>query len=554
VTYASPSCAHVLGYEPDRLLGPDQGVNVHPDDVGGMRAAIGRARQCAGGRADLLFRIRRDDDGWCWVEGVATNLVDDPAVAGVVINVRDVTERLAAEQAIRHQALHDPLTGLPNRTLFKDRLEHAIGRQQRTGGYVAAMILDLDGFKTVNDSLGHQIGDELLVAVADRFREVQRTYETIARLGGDEFAILIEDLPAPEHAGRVAQRVLAALAAPITLTDREVAIGASIGIAIAEHTPDAAERLLSHADAAMYLAKREGKGCYRVFEASMHAAAVERLELEQALRVAIADDTLDVHYQPIIDLHTGHVTGFEALARWNHPQNGPIPPDVFIPIAEETNLIQELGRHILRRACHQTRLWRTAYPELDLHIAVNISQLQLAHPNIVGDVTEALTAAGLPPATLIAEVTESALADNSGRVINTLDRLRRTGIRVAIDDFGTGYSSFATLAELPIDILKIDKRFVDNVARDHQGRGFVNAIIQLARTLQLETVAEGVERPDQRRALRELGSTHLQGYIHSRPLTTEQTDQYLNARSDTTTPNDRDDLTVGTRIPAIEPA
>jgi diguanylate cyclase (GGDEF)-like protein/PAS domain S-box-containing protein len=547
VTYASPSCAHVFGYEPARLLGPEQGVNVHPDDVDALRGAVGRAKETGGGHAELLFRVRRADDTWCSVEGVATNLLDDPAVAGVVINARDVTERLAAEQAIRHQALHDPLTGLPNRTLFQDRLEHAVGRQERTGGFVAVMILDLDGFKTVNDSLGHQIGDELLVAVADRFRAAQRNYETIARLGGDEFAILIEDLETPAHAGRVAQRILAALATPFVLSDREVAIGASVGIAIAERAPNATERLLGHADAAMYLAKREGKGCYRVFEASMHAAAVERLELEQALRVALTDDALTVNYQPIIDLHSERITGFEALARWHHAEKGPIPPDIFIPIAEETNLIQELGRSILKQATRQTTAWRNAYPDLDLHIAINVSQLQLAHPGIVRDVTAALTRAALLPSKLIIEVTESALADNSGRVINTLDRLRRTGVRVAIDDFGTGYSSFATLAELPIDILKIDKRFTDNVARDHQGRGFVNAIIQLAQTLHLETIAEGVELAAQREALRELGSTHLQGYIHSRPLTVDQATSYLEHQAATRNELVQQDVHTGSR-------
>jgi diguanylate cyclase (GGDEF)-like protein/PAS domain S-box-containing protein len=526
-TYASPSCSSVLGYAPEQLLGPDQRVNVHPDDVDALRSAMLRAREHVGGRADLLFRIRRSDDSWRWVEGDATNLVEDPAVEGIVVNVRDITDRLLSAEAIRHQALHDPLTGLPNRTLFADRLDHAIGRQQRTGGYVAALVLDLDGFKTVNDSLGHQLGDELLVAVADRFRQTQRTYETIARLGGDEFAILLEDVRSPEHACRVAERVLGALAAPFRLTDREVAIGASIGIAIAEHTPDAAERLLSHADGAMYLAKREGKGCYRVFEASMHAAAVERLELEQALRVAITDDTLAVHYQPIIDVHSQQITGFEALARWHHTDKGPIPPNVFIPIAEETNLIQDLGRKILSQACHQATLWRNAHPDLALYIAVNLSQLQLAHPNIVSDVTNALVNADLPATALTIEVTESALADNSGRVINALDRLRRTGIRVAIDDFGTGYSSFAALAELPIDILKIDKRFIDNVARNPQGRGFVNAIIQLAQTLHLETVAEGVEQPEQSEAVRELGCSHVQGYLYAQPLTAERATAYL---------------------------
>jgi EAL domain-containing protein (putative c-di-GMP-specific phosphodiesterase class I) len=288
----------------------------------------------------------------------------------------------------------------------------------------------------------------------------------------------------------------------------------------------------------MYRAKREGKGCYRVFEVSMHAAAMERLELEQALRVAIADGALTVDYQPIVNLHTGAVTSFEALARWSDSSRGPVRPDVFVPIAEETNLIMDLGRAILGQACAQTARWREEFPELHLSIAVNISPIQLAHPSFLGDIQHALTDTGLRATDLIVEITESMLADRSGRVINTLDRLRRTGIRVAIDDFGTGYSSFAALAELPIDILKIDKRFIDNVAQHHQGRGFVNAIIQLAQTLGLETVAEGVELEPQRQALIELGSTHFQGYLHAPPLTAAQAQEYLErtARSESILP------------------
>jgi predicted signal transduction protein with EAL and GGDEF domain len=325
----------------------------------------------------------------------------------------------------------------------------------------------------------------------------------------------------------VAARLLNSLQSPIILAEREVAIGASIGIAIAEQTDDAAHRLLAHADAAMYRAKREGKGCYRVFEQSMVAAAKQRLELEQDLRAAVSERAITAHYQPIINIHTNRATGFEALARWQHPLRGRIPPDVFIPIAEETNLILEIGRQILAQACEQITRWRREYPDLDLDLAINVSQLQLAHPSLANDIGRTLERAGLPPTALVLEITESALANDSGRAINTLDQLRRTGIRVAIDDFGTGYSSFAALAELPIDILKIDKRFIDNLTQHHQGRGFVNAIIELARTLDLETVAEGVEHPEQCQALRELGGTHLQGYIHSPPLTPAEADEYL---------------------------
>jgi diguanylate cyclase (GGDEF)-like protein len=494
-----------------------------------VRLAMANAIAREQGRAPLLFRLDRADGSWCWVEGLATNLLNDPAVQGVVVNVRDVTDRMASEDAMRHLALHDSLTGLANRALFADRLEHAITRGARTGTQVAVLVIDLDGFKTVNDSLGHAVGDALLVGVSQRFCDALRSQDTIARLGGDEFAVLIEDLKIPEHAVVVAQLLLDALHAPVILADREVAIGASIGIAIAEHDTGAADAVLRQSDAAMYRAKREGKGCFRVFEQSMLAAALQRLELEQDLRNAVANDALDVFYQPIVDINSDAVIGFEALVRWEHPRRGPIAPKEFIPIADETNLIVDIGQRVLTKACQQATRWRTRHPLLHLTIAVNVSQRQLAHPSFASELEEVLACAGLPPTALVLEITESVLATDTGRVINTLEHLRKAGVRVAIDDFGIGYSSLAALADLPIDIIKIDKRFVDNVAKDAQGRGLVKAIIQLSSTLGLETIAEGVERAEQRDALRELGGTRLQGYVYARPLPPRQADQYLSA-------------------------
>jgi diguanylate cyclase (GGDEF)-like protein/PAS domain S-box-containing protein len=649
VTYASPSCVRVLGYEPDTMLGSSTGMLVFEADVAELRQTIARAADVPGGRSEFSVRALHGDGTWRWIEGVATNLLDDPAVRGVVINARDITERRSrsdrqtaiadlgrvalratsldavlesaaavvtaqidgssclihgagdvpnpatlasrhapgvqrpwddlndrnpvlavpvgdpdaplahievrrdrsitpedeqfiegvasillssivrsrAEDAIRHQAMHDPLTDLPNRTLFNDRLEHALSRTARVGGNVAVMVVDLDGFKNVNDSLGHLVGDALLIAVADRFRLSLRDVDTIARLGGDEFAILVDDLDSVEQAGQVAQRVLDALVSPLTLADREVAIGASLGIAVADQRDGNTDRLLSNADAAMYRAKREGKGCYRVFEAAMHAAAVERMNLEQALRNSIANNILTVHYQPVIDTRTGLTSSLEALARWPQPDHSFVPPDVFIPVAEDTGLIIDLGRAVLFEACRQTRIWHAKFPHLRPSIAVNVSRLQLIHPTFVADVADALTQAGIGPSSLIIEVTESALVAESGRITGVLAELHRTGVRIAIDDFGTGYSSFAALAELPIDIVKIDKRFTDNVLRDHEGLGFVNAILHLARTLHLDTVVEGVEQPEQRDALEGLGVTHLQGYLFSRPLPAEATLEYL---------------------------
>ncbi len=651
VTYASPSCINVLGYEPDVMLGSETGMLVHKDDIEGLRATLGGTLDVPGGSVEFSMRVRHQNGTWRWIEGLATNLLDDPAVAGMVINARDITERRArlerqtaisdlgrevlrsttldasvesatgvlsrilqarecrivgvlagdapgavppvlaaetsseeagsegigalprlrapvgdperplayievfrdtpvtpeegqfvesvsgivlsatvrfgAEDVIRHQAMHDPLTGLPNRALFNDRLEHALSRRARNPGYVAVMIVDLDGFKNVNDSLGHLTGDELLVAVAERFEAHLRGFDTIARLGGDEFAILFDELEAADQAGRVAQRVLDALVDPLTLPGRDVAIGASVGIALTDNTDTRSDRLLADADAAMYRAKREGRGCYRIFEAAMHTAAVERMNLEQELRTAIRDRGLTVYYQPIVDTKTGLVSGFEALARWEHPTRGFVPPATFIPLAEESGLIIDFGRTVLRDACQQARGWHESFPELRPSISVNASRLQLANPSFVEHVAEALTTAGLDASALIVEVTESILASESRHVIATLDALRRTGVRVAIDDFGTGYSSFAALAELPIDILKIDKRFIDNLVYDDQGRGFVNAIMQLAHTLHLETTAEGVEQIEQRDVLATLECTHIQGYLFSPAMTGAQTHEYL---------------------------
>ncbi|HTZ09737.1 MAG TPA: EAL domain-containing protein, partial [Acidimicrobiales bacterium] len=446
------------------------------------------------------------------------------SVAGIVLAT---VVRFRAEDAIRHQAMHDPLTGLPNRALFNDRLEHALSKRRRVAGHVAVMIVDLDGFKNVNDSLGHLAGDALLVAVARRFGDSLRGFDTIARLGGDEFAILFDGLDATEQAGPIAQRVLDALVRPLPLPEREVAIGASVGIALTDRSDVDAGRLLADADAAMYRAKREGKGCYRVFEASMHTAAVERMNLEQELRTAIRDHALGVHFQPIVDAITGAVVSFEALARWEHPSGMAVPPAVFIPLAEESGLIVDLGRAVLVEACRQARRWRDAFPAATPRVSVNASRLQLASASFPGHVADALSMAGLDPTSLVVEVTESILASESGTIIANLDELRRAGAKVAIDDFGTGYSSFAALAELPIDILKIDKRFIDNLVFDDQGRGFVTAIMQLAHTLRLETTAEGVESGEQRSALAAMGCTHLQGYFFARPMPGEETLGYL---------------------------
>ncbi len=513
----------------------------HTQPVYPMAEAEGRDDPVtAGGPPDLRVPVGDPEQPVAFIEVFKEGATPEDrrfveSVSGIVFST---TVRFQAEDAIRHQAMHDPLTGLPNRALFNDRLEHALHRRSQIMGYVGVMIVDLDGFKVVNDSLGHRAGDELLAAVAARFTTTLRGFDTVARLGGDEFAILFDELEAPDQAGRVAQRVLDSLVSPLTLPDREVAIGASVGIALTDRPDTRADLLLADADAAMYRAKREGKGCYRVFETAMHTASVERMTLEQELRTAIRDDALTLHFQPIVDTVTGRTTSLEALVRWEHPTRGFVPPDKFIPLAEESGLILDLGWTVLFEACQQARRWNQWFPETTHRISVNASRLQLADRRFADQVADALARAELPASSFVLEVTESVLASESGRVIDTLDDLRRTGVRVAIDDFGTGYSSFAALADLPIDILKIDKRFIDNLLKDDQGRGFVDAIMQLARTLHLETTAEGVESPEQYAALAALGCSNIQGFLFSRPLAPSQVRAFLSDQ-DRVPPADR---------------
>ena len=451
----------------------------------------------------------------------------DGEIVGRVWSFRDVTDQRRLERELAHLAFHDSLTGLANRAIFEEHVAQAFHRQDRSGGFVGVSVIDLDGFKHINDSLGHQAGDALLIAVADRFRLALRGVDSIARLGGDEFAVLVEGLDSPDHAGRVAERILDALREPVQFANREVAIGASVGIALAGDTRNEPDILLGHADAAMYLAKREGKGCYRIFESSMHAAVVDRLDLEQGLRKAIAGGRLSVHYQPVVKARTGEIVSFEALVRWEDPVRGFVPPEVFVPLAEESGLILEIGRSVLFEACRQATTWRATFPEFQIGIAVNVSGRQLLDPAFVRVVNETLACSGLEPHLLTLEITESILSAGSGRAIAMLEELRCIGARIAIDDFGTGYSSLAALAELPVDTLKIDKRFIDNLLDDRHGRGLVQAIVRIAQTLGLDTIAEGVELSEQQRCLVELGCEHIQGYLFARPMPGADTCDYL---------------------------
>jgi diguanylate cyclase (GGDEF)-like protein len=422
------------------------------------------------------------------------------------------------KEELRHQAFHDSLTRLPNRTLFTERVAHALTRQQRANQTMAVLFLDLDDFKTINDSLGHTAGDQVLVTVAERLKQCLRPTDTVARLGGDEFGILLDDMHDPSDALMAADRIMTSLNSPARLDGREVSIRASLGITLDAHGGDA-ETLLRNADLAMYMAKRRGKGRYQVFETSMHTEMVERLELMANLRQAVQSREFDVHYQPIVHLDTGKIAGVEALVRWNHPDRGLLLPAEFIRLAEETGLIVPLGRAVLREACAQARRWQEAYgKERCFSVSVNLSPRQLLEPNLVREVAASLQEANLEACSLTLEITEDVFLQEAEGTLARLQELKQLGVRLAIDDFGTGYSSLSYLERFPVDILKIAKPFVDGLGNGDQESALVEAVIGLGKALGLETVAEGIERPEQRDRLRDLRCAQGQGYYFAGPL------------------------------------
>jgi diguanylate cyclase (GGDEF)-like protein len=423
---------------------------------------------------------------------------------------------------VAHEAFHDSLTGMPNRALFLDRLTFAVGRAARSGKPVGVLFIDIDDFKTINDSLGHRAGDMLLQAVAARLESSLRPSDTIARLGGDEFAVLIEEIDDEADAATAAGRMLDALADPIAVEGREMYVGASVGIAAG---PQDAETLLRDADLAMYRAKAEGKGRYRAYAPHMHADVVDRLELEVDLKRAIEDGELELHYQPIMNLRTRAIAGLEALVRWNHPTRGLLLPDRFIPLAESSGRINDLGRWVLRAACHQASLWRARYPATDgIKVGVNLSAHQLRDDGIVEQVAEALRAAQLEPQGLTIEITETAIMEDLDATSARLAELKALGIEIAVDDFGIGHSSLRYLKELPFDNLKIAKPFIDEIGRPDAEPPILRAILDLAEVFDLGAVAEGIEDPEQMKRLVELGCALGQGHLLSEPLTADAAD------------------------------
>ena len=446
--------------------------------------------------------------------------------------IRDISERRSLEDQLTHQALHDPLTKLANRVLFRDRVQHALERAERKGTQVAVLFLDLDNFKTINDTLGHASGDALLVAVADRLQVSLRTSDTASRLGGDEFAVLIEDTSDTEGGVLVAERIREVLRTPFILDGKQVFVGASLGIAISSKVTETPEELLRNADVAMYMAKSAGKNQYAVFENAMHDAVIRRAELEAELRTGIENHEFEMVYQPIIDLDSGDITAMEALIRWRHPRNLDISPEEFVPIAEDTNLMPTLGRWILDDVCTQAAEWQNEFRSAKpIDVTVNISSRQFLDDGLIEAVRSALDASGLDPHSLILEITEGTMLRNTDATIKKLNELRALGIRLAIDDFGTGYSSLSYLHRFPIDVLKIDRSFIEKINDGHEGAAMARAIISMSETLQLGIIAEGIETPDQVATLKDLGCGLGQGYMFARPLSREKMESLLRDRT-----------------------
>ena len=517
VTYQSPSIERVLGYRADEVEGTRFGWLLTEADRSRLDQLVAGD---GGGSTDAhtfeCSLVHRDGTSLRF-EVQHTDLLQDEHVGGIVLNGRDVSERKAFEEQLAHQAFHDPVTNLANRALFSDRVEHALMRSQRGFPDIAIVFIDLDDFKTVNDSLGHAAGDHVLQEVARRLQIAVRPTDTVARFGGDEFAVLLESVNDSAQAADAAARILHALEIPLEIDGKQVFPRASIGICLVDReneSPEAAE-LLRNADVAMYMAKRDSKGGYRVFEPTMHERVVERLELRSELQRAIDEDHLALHYQPVVRLEGHEILGVEALLRWMHPTRGTIPPNQFIPLAEETGLIIPMGRWVLETACAEGVLLHTRFPRPEpLAMSVNLSVRQLQSESIVADVRSALEKSGLTPGALVLEITESVMMADTDFAVQRLCELKDLGVRLAMDDFGTGYSSLSYLSRFPVDILKMDRSFVgagENVALQ-------SAIIALGASLELEVVAEGIELPEQERSLHDLGCELGQGFLFARPM------------------------------------
>jgi diguanylate cyclase (GGDEF)-like protein/PAS domain S-box-containing protein len=526
IEFASPAFETAFGAPATSVIGVPALELAHDDDL-----AAARIMQGVEDRPGLVNRvqIRLSVPGgrWKWFDAGVTNLRDDPAVRGIVVNLRDITERRRFEEQLRHQAFHDTLTQLPNRKAFVERVERSLARAARAGERIAVMFLDVDRFKLFNDSLGHDVGDQLLVEVAQRLQGCIRPNDMVARFGGDEFTLLLDQLVTVDDATSTAERILELLRVPVIAAGRELSVTTSIGIAVSGHAESDATDLLREADLAMYVAKEKGRARWALFDRSSAPQVTQRLEAEADLHRAVQQGELTVHYQPELSLADGSVVALEALVRWDDPRRGLVLPGAFLPLAEESSLIVAIDRLVLRTACLDARRWVQRHGDGAPMVAVNLSSRFLRQSEAVDEVGLALGESGLDPAKLQVEVTErSAIADERSTV-ETLRSIRSLGVRVAIDDFGTGYASLDYLKRLPVDAVKLDHSFVEGMEAAASHAAIIQAVITMSHALRLKVTAEGVERVEQVVVLRSLGCDTAQGVHFSPALPAAAVDDLL---------------------------
>lgn len=527
--FLNPAWTELTGFALEESTGTTALSYVHHDDRQRYREHFQMLIEGKRQFARHEIRYLTNDGGFRWVELHAQATLDsEGAIVGTSGTLNDVTERKALGEQLVHQAFHDPLTHLPNRTFFMERLTRSLSAARGRAHSVAVLFLDLDNFKVVNDSLGHRAGDQLLIMVGKRLQSCVRPSDTVARLGGDEFIVLLEEIVDGSKAGYLAERIAQQLEAPFSIEGHEVFLAASVGIALSSSEYDQPDDLLRNADMAMYEAKKKGKARYAMFNPGMNLRALARLELESEMRRALELGEFVVYYQPIVQLSTGRVVEVEALVRWQHPQRGLISPLDFIPLAEETGLILPLGEWVLKEACRQVRLWQTQYTsDSPLTLSVNLSARQFRQPNLVRDIDHIIRQTGLNPRYLKLEITESVALHNEELSMSTLQELRAIGIHIAIDDFGTGYSALGYLKHYPVDTLKLDRSFVQGLGHDPKDTAIVRATITMAQALDMTVTGEGIETGEQLAGLRALGCDLGQGYYFSRPVPSHEIEAQL---------------------------
>ena len=526
LSYISPSCRHVFGFPPEQVIGRNVLAFGHRADSKRVKKFISALQPSTDSKPEYIeARFRDRNGGWRVLELAVTDLRHDPAVNGIVLNAHDVTDRKALEEDLQHRVLHDALTGIANRVLFRDRASHALTKRSEDL-LTAALFIDLDDFKTVNDGLGHGVGDELLQVIAYRLNASVRESDTTARLGGDEFAVLLEDMNSLDDIIAVAENLTRVLDEPLDFKGHEIRITASIGIATSATAKDVDE-LLRNADVAMYHAKWAGKGRVEVFSEMMHQSALERLELKVDLAYAVEREELRLFYQPQIDMNTGQLKGFEALVRWQHPKRGLLAPDSFVSLAEETGVIAPMGAWILQEATRQLGEWQRQFAASHLTMSINVSPLQLTEHAIVDQMRDALDSSRVEAECIVLELTESAVLDDAmGR--DRLRQLGQLGVGIAADDFGSGFASYAALQQLPFTELKIDRSLLSGLSSSFgRAEAQLQSIVEMAHATGVEVVAEGIETEEQLRVLQAMSCDIGQGYYFGRPTTTLEVEEML---------------------------